>query len=331
MWRPKFVIMATMTPLKIRTSLFLTLLTFNALALEAYQGKDYPVETWRCGAPLVQALREDDPESLLKDETGKLNLKKSLEEISESNLRRLRSKLGKLSDKESKIIELISTKFHPPIVHRTAVDTSKFILANTTGLISATKRKAPAKVTPGVEEQLFSGYDCIFTSVGVNYGIEDYGNVLVRFKNKKGFAWGSMYTGLRWAHELEGSTVATPEMKRRFSKQIYTNNHWDEALGLFIIENVRAGTTFRGKGNPYDKATILDQLIDSKTPTKFWGAVVYHRLAFLEGHYNDIVPVEDMSFIQYRLLDKPTIDAWKLPANWFKGSDSFIQFFDRAL
>lgn len=321
-----------MTPLKLKTSFFLTSFSLCSWGLESYQGPDFPLESWMCGAPLVETLRRKDPDNLLNDSRGKLGLKASLIEISENNLQLLRDSLGSLSDKEKNLVDLIATKFNPPIVHRASVPTSRFILTSTKGLESATKRGAAPRGTPVIEQYLFSGHDCLFTSVASPYGIKDYGTVILRFEDKKGFSWGSMYTGFRWGLEVEKADLTKDPgdgMRRRFARQIFTNNHWDEALALFIIENVRAGTTFRGKGAAYDKKTIIDSLLAEESKSSFWSTVVRHRLAFLEGHYTDNFPVTDLSFVQYRLADKSIVESWGLSPAWFGHDDAFIQYFNR--
>src|SRR5690606_10536382 len=133
-------------------------------------------------------------------------------------------------------------------------------------------------------------------SVANAYGILNYGTTIFRFSDKKGFAWGSMYTGHTWSKEVEHISELSKDpgdgRRRKFAQQIYTNNHWDEALGLFIVENVRQGSSFRARGSKYDPSTILDQLLNETSQAGFWRTVVRHRLAFLEGHYTDNVPLK---------------------------------------
>ena len=305
-----------------------------AWALEPYQGPDVPVESWRCGAPLVEALRKSDPESLLNDAAGKLKLKESLEIISQNNIDALHKKLGKFSAQEQALATKIQTTFPAAIVHRTDVAASQIILTNGKGMVSATKRNAPAKITPNIEELMFSGRDCIFATVAPPYGTMSYGPVILRFKNNRGFAWGSIYTGWTWTQEVAGRPVTSPAtdwMKTKFSNQIFTNNHWGEALTLQVIEHVRAGTSIRGKGHPYDKSTILSDLLKIKDAEDFWKKIVAHRLAYLEAHYTDDVPVSDFSFVQFRTSDAPVVATWNLPAAWTaKGPNAFIQYFSRS-
>ncbi len=312
-------------------SLSLLTLSFSSWALESYQGIDYPLKSWMCGAPLVETLRSYDPDNLLNDSAGKLSFKESLIQISESNLRYLRKKLGTLSEQEKQLLELIEQKYPAPIVHRASVDTSRLIL-NAQKMESATKRGAKPTSTPMIEQHLFAGHDCIFTSVASPFGIMDYGTVIFRFEPKKGFAWGSMYTGFRWALEVEKkeyTAVPGEGMKRRFARQIFTNNHWNEVLGLLIIENVRAGTSFRGRGAPYDKTTILDRLLSESSQLSFWELVVRHRLAFFEGHFTDNIPLDHIDYVQYRSLDKPIVSSWGISRSWLQGEDPFIQFYNR--
>jgi hypothetical protein len=216
-------------------ALFVAILTPLSYALEPYQGVDVPVESWRCGAPLVEALRQSDPDSILNDSAGRLKLKESLEVISQNNLDYQHSQIGKLTADEQSLMSKIQTTFQPAIVHRTDTVSAQIILTNGSGMVSATKRNAAAKVTPDIEQQLFSGRDCIFATVAPPYGTETYGTVILRFKNDRGFAWGSIYTGWTWTQEVAQRAVTDPAtdwMKRKFSRQIYTNNHWGEAIAL---------------------------------------------------------------------------------------------------
>lgn len=312
--------------------IFLFIWTVNLWALEGYQGQDYKVDSWRCGAPMIEALRSEDNDGLLQDPTGQLKLKESLEAISTNNIKYLKNKLGTLSADEKSLLTLISTKFKPAIVHRTDLGSSKIILTNG-GLVSATKRGVSPRITPDIEQGLFSGRDCIFAAVGLPYGIENYGTTIFRFKNKEGFAWGSIYTGLSWTVEVAQRSYndsASNWMKRRFARQIFTNNHWNEALGLQIIGHIRNGTSIRGKGPSYDKSKILSELLAMKTDVAFWKRVAYFRLGFLEAHYTDNVGIDDFQFVQFRTKDTSAVTSWGLPSAWFDGDqDAFIQYFSR--
>ncbi|MFZ4713745.1 MAG: hypothetical protein ACOYL6_08550 [Bacteriovoracaceae bacterium] len=318
-----------------KKTVVLALLTLvpSAYALEKYQGDDYEVKYESCGAPLVQALRKSDPEKLLNDPDAKLKLKASLERISEENIERVEKELGTLSAKEEELLKLIQNKYYPPIVHRTSVETAKILLPKEWGLVSATKRKAPPAHTPSVEEKLYSAADCVFTAVAPPYGIDDYGTVLLRFKDRNGFAWGTVLTGWTWVKDVlkKPLTDASDDMKRKFAEMVYTNNHWEKAIAYQIIGHIRAGASIRGLGKPYDKKTILDTLLTKTRSSDFWGTVAYHRLGFLEGHYSDNVELKQMSFIQFREDDRKEVNSWNLKSDWFEADPyAFIQFFDRT-
>ena len=318
----------------IYAALILATLTPTSWALEAYQGSDVQVESWRCGAPLVEALRQEDNDNLLNDSAGKLKLKESLETISQNNLDYQNRQLGKLSADEQALMAKIQTTMPAPIVHRTDVVSSQIILTNGKGMVSASKRNAAAKITPNIEQQLFSGRDCLFATVAPPYGTSSYGPVILRFKNKRNFAWGSIYTGWTWTQEVAKRAVTDPAtdwMKRKFARQIYTNNHWGEAIALQVIGYIREGSSVRGKGAPYDKNKILSELLKISSADDFWKKIVNHRLAYLEAHYTDDIPVSDLSFVQYRVADAAAVAAMGLPAAWTtKGANSFIQFFNRT-
>ncbi len=315
-------------------ALFVAILTPFSHALEAYQGQDIPVESWRCGAPLVEALRQSDPDSLLNDAAGKLKLKESLEVISQHNIDFQVAQMGKLSSDEQALKSKIETTFQPAIVHRTDLVSAQIILTNGSGMVSASKRNAAAKVTPNIEQQLFSGRDCLFATVAPPYGTDSYGTVILRFKNDRGFAWGSIYTGWTWTQEVAQRAVTEPAtdwMKRKFARQIYTNNHWGEALAIQVITHIRAGSSIRGKGVAYDKNTVIAELLKINKSEDFWKKLVAHRIAYIEAHYTDNIPVSDLSFAQFRTLDAATVVSWNLPAAWSaKDGASFIQFFNRT-
>jgi hypothetical protein len=313
--------------------LLAVLVSSSGMALEPFQGEDYKVASWRCGAPLVEALRESDPENLLGDPKKELMLKASLERISESNLKDFRSRLGKLNAEEEGIISLIQTRYPAPIVHRTSLAASLAILKNDSGLISSTKRKLPGITTPPLEQGLFAGFDCLFTSVSLSYGIQQYGTTIIRVKNDQSFAWGTILTGYTWNTEINKRSRDDERvdnlMKREFARMVFTNNHWDEALGLQIIEHVRKGTSIRGLGVAYEKKTMLKNLLSQSSRGDFWKLITKHRLAFLEGHFSDSLHVKDFEFVQFRNLESTIVEKAGFPAHWFAGIDPFIQFFNR--
>lgn len=307
----------------------------SVFALEPYQGSDHDVESWRCGAPLIEELRKSDRKGRLRAVGVNGQLKESLESISAYNIKQARKNLGALSDDEKSLLALIEQKHPAPIVHRTHLDVAKLMLVDRISLSSPIKRDEPPRVTPGIEQSLFSGWDCIYASAGPAYGINNYGTVLVRLKNESNFSWGSIYTGFSWTIEVIGRSIylpATDDMRRRFSNQIYTNNHYNEAIGLHIITHIRSGTSIRSKGYPYDKNAILKDLLKIRKSDTFWRKVSAHRLGFLEAHYTDDLNLSDVEFVQFRTTDMSTVHSWGLPASWF-GADAysgFIQHFDRV-
>lgn len=287
----------------------------------------FSLESWRCGAPLVEELRRNDPDRLLNDPNGHLNLKESLEVISQSNLSFQKSKLGSLSDEEQKLVAAIGTRFFVPINHRTQLAEARAIL-EMGSLVSAAKRRGITVNTPGVEERLYSAADCVFTTVAPPFGTEGYGTVIFNLKPRHGFAWGTILTGYTWTLEVLRKSVDTPVtgwMKQRFSRMIFTNNHWDEALALQIIGHVRMNSSIRAKGLAYDPKTILRSLLSSKTNNQFWSKVVTHRLAYFEGHYTDDVSMSNMNYAQFRTLDMSQVLRWGLSY-----SVPFIQHYNRS-
>lgn len=309
-------------------------LSANVFALEPWQGKDYPVEKWRCGAPLIKALRSSDPDNKLNDPSGQFFLKESLEKVSASNLKFYENQLGTLTEEEKKLLSLIETKYHAPIIHRTSVDVSKLILKDGYNFSSPVKRGVKAKTTPGIEQRLFAGWDCFFASVASPYGIRNYGTVIFKLKDKVKFAWGSILTGFSWTKEVAGRSIfdrATGWMKRQFSRQIFTNNHFDKAIAYQIITHVRAGTSIRSRGRSYNKSRIIKKLLEAKSYNRFWKRVVDHRLGFLEAHFTDDISLKDIEYVQFRSMDMGTVKSWGLPRRWFQGeSDGFIQHFSRS-
>lgn len=310
-----------------RFLLFL-LFTFSVYALEDYQGKKIPIEDWRCGAPLVKTFAEETKFQ------KPLGLKRSLKVLSKLNLKRFWKNIKTLSNKEKRLYDLITKKFHAPIIHRTNLYVMKLILPGKGELISPQKRGVEPEITPEIEQSLFSANDCIFATVGPPYGIKDYGSVIVRIKNFTNFAWGSIYTGWSWTKDVAGkppNQPATNKMKFEFAKQIFTNDDFDEAIALQIISHIRNGTSLKNEGKPYNSHTILDELLQETKSYFFWRKVFQHRLGYLEAHYTDNIPLSDVGFIEFRTMDMKDVHSWKLDKRWFANApNSFIRWFNRS-
>lgn len=314
-----------------KTTLLLTAVLLFSSSLWA---EDYEVKSWRCGAPVVEALRKKDPNNLLNDRRGDLKLKESLLKISDSNIANLTKTIGSLSAKEKSLYDLVVDKFHAPLVHRTSNVAAQIVLTTEAGLVSPKKRKAQAN-TPMVEEYLYSAHDCIFVSIGVPYGTERYGTTIIRVKPGELFGWATIRSGYYWVKSdlgLPTSVRITDQIRGQFADQVFTDNHWDKAMAFHIIANIRKGSSYYGQGKKYDKSTIMDELLSKTTSDEFWSKVNRHRLAYLEGKYMENVTSSDLDYVQFREVDRPLVGSWSLPSAWFgAGDDSFIQFFDRSL
>jgi hypothetical protein len=303
-----------------------------------FQGLEYPVENWRCGAPLVKTLQNDKTDNLIEDGEENFLLKKSLLTISHKNYEKLISDVGPLNPIEQALVDTVSKKWLPPIIHRTSVEVMAIILPKKLPLASAAKRKVPASVTPGIEDKLFSGYDCVFTSVVPPFGIVSYGTVKIKFKEQHKFAWGSTFTGWTWMKNRYAvepdkvSTLAVSDIDRRdFSSMVFTNEIWPEVVALYVIKNIRAQTSVRGGPANFDAKTILADINKQTNFNNFWTKINYYRLAYLEGKYADNLSLDDIEYIEFRAVDKAIVDSWSLPPEWFqnKKDGPFIRFFDR--
>jgi len=276
---------------------------------------DYDAEPWRCGAPLVQELRAFDPSNRLRTDLGNsFQLKESLRQISELNMDQITARVGTLSVKEQQHFDLIKGSFNAPIVHRTTLETAQMMLTTGEDLASSTKRKAGA-FTPEIEQELFAGHDCIFTSIGIPDGTERYGSTILRLKKGLQFGWATIRSGFKWIqHDLKqdpnGNVDTT--MRLEFSEQVITDEHWDAAMAFKIIENVRAGTTFLNQGKSYNNATMLTHLLSQKTVNLFWEKVQEYRLAYMEGKHIENISVDTLEWIKFDKLDQSTVKSWDL-------------------
>lgn len=299
----------------INKKMSLLLLVFSSLVYsnDFEQDIDYPVSTWRCGAPLVEQLRLTDPHLRLNDPNGQLYLKESLKEISKSNVSKIREDLGELTTNEKKLLSLINSRFTPPIVHRTNMHVVKMMYRNNQNIVSPTKRSGYSKVTPSVEQKLFSGWDCIFASVSPPVGIKQYGDVVLKIKNNTKFAWGSIHTGYSWIKEVLNRSIRLPvtsDMKRKFSNQIFTNNHFNLAIAYQIISNIRNDTSLRSRGAPYAKDSILTELLSQVSSEDFWTLVSRHRLGYLEAHYTDNLELKDLEYVGVQTKYQRRVNSW---------------------
>jgi hypothetical protein len=335
-WPTLFVLLALSAYVSCSTTNYRTVAQVD---IADFQGPDYPVESWRCGAPLVKTLQTDKTDDLIEDGEENFLLKKSLLTISHKNYEKLIREVGPLNPMEQTLFDTVVKKWLPPIIHRTSVEVMAIILPKKLPLASAAKRKVPATATPGVEDKLFSGYDCVFTSVVPPFGIVSYGTVKIKLKENHKFAWGSTYTGWTWMKNRYGaepdivSSLAVSDKDRRdYSSMVFTNEIWPEVVALQVIKNIRAQTSVRGGTVNFDAKTILADINKQTSFDNFWTKINYYRIAYLEGKYADNLTVDDIEYIEFRAADKVIVESWSLPPEFFlnKKDGPFIRFFDRT-
>jgi hypothetical protein len=269
-------------------------------------------DEWRCGAPIVREFLKHDALKSIKKMSSKNILKAGLEKISIQNIERYENNLLPFSKEEKIIVKLITEKFLPPIIHRTSISAIELILKSKQGLVSPTKLGIKPRITQPVEQSLFSAEDCIFASVAYPNGDNNFGDVIIKIKNKSKFSWGSLYAGHTWIKGILNLNVEEPitsELKLDFARQVFVNNHYAKILSYQIIKNIRQGSSIQSWGKSYNKKQILKKLVSETESSSFWEKIYKYRLAFLEGHYIDNISLEELEYISIRLKDEKKIKS----------------------
>lgn len=297
-----------------------------------------------CGRPLVpavqQTLASDHPKAErffagIEDSLPDVNnFKDGIRLISSANLRRLQEKLHPFSLKEKKLIDFIH-RDSPPDIHRMIErrdgqspdyrppEHDRFSLLSEVldeGLVAPAAGDSELDTTPGIDQALFAAEYCVFTSVGPPEGIPEYGTVEVKLQDDvEVFGWGSIRSPWNFIQEFpengDDSYKPTPEdatvhNKMWFAAYIYTHEDWDRAYAYYVVKHLREGRSYKGK--PIDQSDRLRNRILSAFEEgdvhRAYQLMNDHRLAYLEGHYSERVPVRFFEEIEVRKQDQPILE-----------------------
>ncbi len=272
--------------------------------------KAYMPDRWRCGAPIVREIAANNTLNSEKEMSSVNLLKSVFTTISKKNIERYEKKLFPLSNDEKLLVWIISEKLFPPIIHRTSISKLELILKSGKGLVSPTKLGVKPSTTQPVEQRLFSGEDCVFASVAFLNGEKNFGDVIIKIKNKDAFSWGSLYAGHTWIRGVLDISVEkpiSPDLKLDFANQIFVSHHYSKIIAYQIIKNIRLGISVRSWGEPYNKETILSDILAATKPLDFWSKIYKYRLGFLEAHFIENVSLENFEIISVKHKDKKYI------------------------
>ena len=298
--------------------------TLSAALLFAAQPlwADAPV----CGQPPV-AARLDALKLPSAVPTGPETVGQYLPVLSRANLEELRAAVGKSSGTEAAVLKKIRKMWPPFETHRISAPVLSKVLKSG-GILSYRELekhgiKTDPPSTPRLEDELFGGYDCVFTSVGPPAGRGKYGEVILTMRpHDRPGSWASASSGWRYMKDYRNaqsqeSTRIGPDEILAFSHTIFVHADWAQAYPLLIAMHLRAKP-------PAEQAELAALMLDAKNRRTFWQLIDDRWLGYMEGKQGGALMVKDIETIEVPPENYEEILAWpnaprdkirKLPAH----------------
>jgi len=252
--------------------------------LSAAQSADVD-ESRKCGLPSLLARLKSSGFPVSKSLLPDSEIFEKLAAFSPANILEVKTAVGKLSDREKKISALVD-KFPYQIIHRMPIERLPSILKQEALLAprEAKRRDIPldAPFTPGLEDSLFGGHDCVFVSVGPVKGRDRYGDVIIHVKKDAPLqAWGSLKSGWYFVssqrnRDPHGEDEATADDRLHFSHNIYTQGDWQQFFKLSLISFLRSK-------DDSERPQLEETLLNAQSGHEFWKTMDDNRLGYLEG------------------------------------------------
>lgn len=265
-----------------------------------------------CGQPLV-AARLDALKLPSAVPTGPQTVGEYLPMISRTNLEELRAAVGKSSGTEAAILKKIRKMWPPFETHRISATVLRKVLQSG-GILSyreLEKRgiKTDPPYTPRLEDELFGGYDCIFTSVGPPAGRGKYGEILLTIRpHDRPGSWASASSGWRYMKDYRNalsreSTRIGPDEILAFSHTIFVHADWAQAYPLLIAMHIRSKP-------PAEQAELSALLLGEKDRRTFWQLIDDRWLGYMEGKQGGELMIKDIETIEVPPGNYEEILSW---------------------
>jgi len=233
--------------------------------------------------------------------------------ISRANLDELNAAFGTPTEEATAIIRKIRKMWPPFETHRISMPVLRKVLASG-GILSyreLEKRgvKTDPPSTPVLEDELFGGYDCVFTSVGAPQGRGKYGEIVLIMHDKgRPRSWASASSGWRFMKDYRNATSreATPIREDdilAFSHTIFAHSEWKQAYPILIAMFLRAKPE-------KEKQELYPLLLNETDRRRFWQTIDDRWLGYLEGKQGGALMLSDIETIEVPAENYAEILSW---------------------
>lgn len=304
------------------------------------------VPTWLGGYPLAEARRSAIAEQSFRRTLDAETIRKWMNLASKNTMAEFELFLGPLSPQETQLLEVIE-RMPAPIVNRLAFADLRGVLSKG-GLLSLREEEKlkggeVPHTTPGVENQLFGAYDCVFASVGPPDGSPRYGDVIIRLKDAvREHGWATPFSGMHFmwavrhkdARQMQALLAAGKPLppppsplslgfddRLHFSNYVVTEKEWNRALAyqailvLRNLDDLPASKQVRGR---------LAAMLGTTDPAEFWALFIptveanlppaeeaaRAPLGYLEGKFPGKFSIDDFSAIEVSAEQLGQVRSW---------------------
>ena len=302
--------------------------------------------TWLGGYPLAEARRSAIAEQSFRRTLDADTIRKWMNLASKNTMGELELFLGALSPQETQLLEVIE-RMPAPIVNRLQFADLRGVLSKG-GLLSLREEEKlkggnVRHTTPGVENELFGAYDCVFASVGPPDGSPRYGDVIIRLKDAvREHGWATPFSGMHFMWEVRhkdarqmqallaaGKTLPPPpsplslgfDDRLHFSNYVVTEKEWNRALAyqaILVLRNLDDSSASEqvrnrlagmlGTTDPAMFWTLFIPALEPNLPPEEEAARV--PFGYLEGKFPGKFSIDDFSAIEVSAEQLAEVRSW---------------------
>ena len=302
--------------------------------------------TWLGGYPLAETRRTAINARPFQRPLDAATIRKWMNLASENTMAEFELFLAPLSPQEAQLLEVIE-RMPAPIVNRLEFDDLRGVLSKG-GLLSLREEEKQRgsevrHTTPGIENQLYGAYDCVFASVGPPDGSPRYGDVIIRLKDAvREHGWATPFSGMNFMWQVRhkdarqmqailaaGKPLPPPpgalslgfDDRLHFSNYVVTEQEWNRALAYQAILVVRNLDSSPASEQVRER---LAQMLVTDDPAKFWALFIPARepnlspaeeaagvpFGYLEGKFPGRFLIEDFAAIEVSAEQLELVRTW---------------------
>ncbi len=307
------------------------------------------------GLPLVEARRKAISTVPFHRPLDAEKIRKWMEIGSQCTIAEFELFLDPITEQERKLLDKIE-QLHPPIVNRLHYEHLRGVLKNG-GLLSLKLEEQAhhgmfEHTTPGVENELYGAFDCVFASVGPINGSPRYGDVIIRLKDSvRETGWATPFSGMHFiwavrhkpAREMQdllagGGTLPTNRTnpmslgfddRLHFSHYVVTEKHWHKALAyqaILVLRNLDDSAASQQVRKRFEK------MLATSDQSRFWELFIPSRkknlsaeeqaaripFGYLEAKFPDRLDIKFITSIEVPAERLAEVRGWPEAKSYLK-------------